>query len=502
MTSRIVGLSDGSMSLIPKNGYPMPDGAMTGLSSPAAAPSKKYRAAPARRVSRAVLAPTYPDYVEALGDSLERLASMTLARKMSSPAPLTTVECSEMAALAGVPNTRAGQMLTEQILAASVDELGKGDIIGSIGKAATQVVTQVVRPAVQVVQKMAPALAAVPVIGPIIAPAVQMGASMTESMTHGGINAVTKGGFAGVLQTLGGAGGAAIGTAISTVGGVGQGAGQAVGLVAQGAMAAGTYIADGVSTIGGDMYSYLSGASSSGGGMLSSIMSAGRGMINSFDSSVMSAIESTNPSLSGELTSIFHGLGEEYQSFASTFDGWSASMKSAIPGTVMTGKLNGNLFTMVKDAAGRMNVTKTPVVNAPAAVNTIRDGALMSPQQLGGLGVPAPVGGSQYPTGSNGMGQGISAAGISLPGGPVNPYTDQTSQRIIQQAINKENAGKSPAMPQLAGVPMWAVAGLGVAALYAVLQGRSAASGPMMPMGQGWSRPVRNKPRRKSKRRK
>jgi hypothetical protein len=149
-----------------------------------------------------------------------------------------------------------------------------------------------------------------------------------------------------------------------------------------------------------------------------------------------------------------------------------------------------------------MTLHQTPLQNAPVAAGSIADGSLMSAAQLAGLGVPLPPAGAGYGPGYSGTAAGlpVNPAGMSLPGGPMDPMQDPTSLALLAQASRNANAGASPAAPapMLAGFPMWAVAGLGVAALAMLLKGGP--SGPTMSMGQGWQLPVRRS-RRASRRR-
>lgn len=458
-------------------------------------------------------------YISQLGESLERLASMALARKLRSPAPIDGSEAAVMVGLAGVPNTYAGQLLTDRILTASAEELGKGGIIGSISNAISSVAKTVIQPVAKLVSSAAPALKAVPGIGPALAMTVGQVANLTSTVAGGSIKSLTSGGIPGILSNgFGGfigqgvAGvlkggvsglGKVVGEAVSIGGALVQGGAAVPATIAADATAIGQYVAQSdlgqwaggvANSIGG----YLGGAASSGGGMLSSIMQGGRELVNTFDNSVVSMIESANPALSGQLTSIFQGLGSEYHEFGQVFDAWSSKMKFAPTNSIFTGKIAGQLYTMVKNELGNYSVTKTPVSNAPAAVNSIPDGRLVSPMELAGYGNPVNPAGSGQPMGSDGRGMSVSPAGVSLPGGPINPDQDPTSLALLRQAANDANAGKPSAM--LAGVPTWAVAGLGIAAVAMVLK---RPSGPTASMGQGWELPMRrstrrlrNKPRR------
>lgn len=441
-------------------------------------------------------------YIETLGDSLERFASMTLARKLRSPAPITADEANMMVGLAGVPRTRAGQMLTAQILQASADELGKGGVIGSISKAVSSVAQKVIVPVTRVMAAAAPILNKVPVIGPALGAAVTLQYNAANAMAHGNLSSLTSGGVAGTISHLVAGAGDAVG-AVAAIGGAGvQGLIQAPGTIASDIGAAGTWLAQGASGLVSSVSSYLGGDNGSGG-FFSSLISSGKSLVSTFDASVASAIEGANPSLSGELTSMFHSLGSEYTNFQHVFDSWSASMKSAPTGTAAVGSLNGNLYSMVKDAMGHISLTQTPAVNAPASASTLPNGSLTPAAQLSGLGVPTAPAGSGYGPGASGSVAGLptNPAGVSLPGGPINPGTDPTSIALFNQAANQANAGKRPAgtaaaSPQLAGFPLWAVVGLGGAALFALFKGGP--KGPMKSLGQGWHVPAK---RRSSKRR-
>lgn len=504
----------------------MPGTTSSASVTPAAITTQSTPAAPAPASSDAQSRPFYPflvktwtdgahtfetrqlsdDYVDALGSSLERLASMTLARKLRSPAPIDASEASMMVCLAGVPNTRAGQMLTDRILTAGVNELGKGDIIGSITGAVRSVAQKVVAPVTKVIAAAAPILNKIPVVGPAIGTLATIQNNAVQAMANGNIKSLTEGGIAGTIGRLAGGVGSAVGAVVSVAGAGAQGIIEAPGTIASDVAAAGTWAYNEAGSMLGSVGSYL-GMNNGAGGMFSSLISGGKSLISSFDSSVVSAIEGANPALSGELTSIFHGLGSEYTNFQHVFDSWSASMKGAPTGVASVGKINGQLYSMVKDALGHISVTQTPLQNAPAAMTTMADGALVNASQLSGLGVKQPAAGSGYGPGYSGSAAGLptNPAGVSLPGGPISVNTDPTSLRLLAQAAAQANAGKSPAgalSPQLAGFPLWAVAGLGVVALMAVLK-PGASAGPMMSMGQGWQMPVRrvqNKPRRKSRR--
>lgn len=406
------------------------------------------------------------EYGIALGDSLERLASMTLARKLRSPAPIGMVEAEEMVSLACVPDTAAGRMLTDRILYASAEELGKGGIIGSISHA----VSHVVKTADSVMRAAAPLVAHIPVIGPVVSTGMSAVANAQDMLAGGNL----KGIGAAVMhpmQTLTSIAGGSLGTAAALVGSAAQGIIQAPGAISSDLSAMGTWAASGVSSLASDIGGYLSGGTGGGTGIMQSILSGGKSLISSFDSSVASAIESVNPSLSGELTSIFHGLGSEYTNFASTFDSWSSSLKNSPLGTSVVGKVGNNLYTMIKDQTGKMNVTQTPIQNAPAALQSLQPGQLASTQTLAGLGVAQPAAGAGYGPGFSGSASGIpvNPAGISLPGGPVDYTADATSQAIMAQQVAKL-AGQSQA-PQLASMPLWAVAGLAMAGIAFVMKG-------------------------------
>lgn len=492
MTSRIIGLADGSMTLLPRvHRAALEASKSRGMSSS----FSLIDAPPAPQGNWVKLEPyTLSDaYINELGESLERLASMALARKLKSPAPIDDSEARIMVGLAGVPNTRAGQMLTDRILTASAEELGKGGIIGSISSAVSKVAKTVVAPVAKVMSTVAPILKIVPVIGPALSTAVSTTANLTTAIAGGSIKSLTAGGVTGTLQRVVGYAGAAVGAGVAISGAVGEGIAEAPQTIYNDVAAVGQWAGGVASDIGG----YLGGVTSSGGGMLSTIMTAGRGLVGSFDSSVVASIESLNPRLSGELTSIFQGLGQDYHEFGQVFDTWSAQLKASPANSVFTGKIAGQLYTMVKDGLGKMSVTKTPVQNAPPAVNSIPDGRLVTPSQLAGYGNPVNPAGSGAPMGSDGRGMPVNPAGISLPGGPISASNDPTSLRILGQAIDNANAGKDAASPMLAGIPTWAVAGLGVAALAMLLKGRS--SGPMMDMGQGWQMPVRRSSRRRGR---
>ncbi len=477
--AKILSLADGSMTLLPR-------GPLAGESRevPLASFFPGARRRPGGGVARRIepgraASPLSPEYLTALGDSLERLASMALARKLRSPAPIDAAEAAQMVGLAGVPNTRGGQMLTEQILSASADELGKGGVIGSITHTISHVATQVVRPVSKIVAAAAPILDKVPVIGPALSGVVQVTANAAGAIAGGNLKSLTSGGVMGLTQKIAGWAGAGAGAAVGLVGDVAQGIVEAPGTIGSDLMAAGQWAGGEASNIAHDIGGYLGGSSGSAG-FFNTLIQGGRSLINSFDSSVGASIERVNPALSGELTSIFHGLGSEYASFRTAFDSWSEQMKASPAGTAAVGSLNGSLYSIVKGLDGRMEVTKTPMQNAPASASSLPQGQLIPASQLSGYGVSVSPMGSGYGPGFQGpvRGRDINPAGISLPGGPINPADDPTSLRILAQAANQANAGKGGPLSLLSSgysTPLIAAAGLAI--LYLTL-GRGGGLGP------------------------
>jgi hypothetical protein len=490
--ARILSLADGTVTLLPRG---IPAEAAVEVTLADFMPRRRRRAAPYIVPGEARVTNLSEGYINALGDSLERLASMTLARKLRSPAPISSDEAALLVGLAGVPNTRGGQMLTERILMASAEELGKGGFIGQISKAVSQVAKKVITPIAKMAQVAAPLLKNIPVIGPAMSTAVSMGANATMAVAGGSLKSLTSGGVMGLTQRVVGWAGAGAGAVAAEGGAVMQGIMEAPQSIATAGQWIGQEAQDITKNIGG----YLGGASGSGG-FFNSIVQGGKSLASSFDSSFHSTIEASNPALSGQTTAIFKGLGSTYDKFQGVFDTWSSKLKASAPGTAAVGKIDGKLYSMVKDLTGNVQVTQTPMENAPSGTTSLPDGSLTSASQLAGLGVSQAPGGSGYGPGYSGSVAGMETnpAGVSLPGGPISFSQDPTSMALLNQAARDANAGKSPAA-MLAGVPMWAVAGLGVAALAAVLLG-GRGQGPMLSMGQGWQRPAR-RARRSSRRR-
>ncbi len=467
--ARILSLADGSMTMLPRN---VPAGAQREVTlagffdffKPSAFKPRRAIAAPKRRGLS-------DEYVATLGDSLERLASMTLARKLRSPESIGPGEAAEMVGLAGVPDTAAGRILTSRILQASAEELGKGGVIGSISKAVSTAAKKTIVPASALLAKTAPLLSNIPVIGPMLSTGVKLQNNVVQAVGHGNLKSVTSGGIGGLVTKIAGGAGAVVGGVAALGGSAVQGIVEAPGVILSDLGAAGSWLGGEASDIANSIGGYLGGGSGSGG-FFSAIAQGGRSLYNAFGSGVSSSIEAVNPALSGELTAIFHGLGSTYTSFASTFDAWSKTAKAAPTNTAFVGRQGQNIYTVTKDASGHMSVTQTPLSQAPAAAASIPEGSFIPASQLSGYGVAQPAAGSGYGPSFWGkvMGAATNPAGMSLPGGPINIDGDATSQALLAQATEKANAGKSPAF-QMASLPTWAAIGLGLAAVAMVAKG-------------------------------
>lgn len=454
--AKIVGLADGSAQLVPP-GYARPAASRV-ISLPAAAPlpraPRRLAARPPRRVPGR---PLPPAYVAALGDGLERLASLTLARKLSSQAPLSGEERYALIQAAGVPQTVGGQMLTERILGASADELGKGGIIGSIShevsKVAKKVVPIAISPFSIVAKSASGLLGKVPLVGGFLQKAANLPGKIGADLSGNNIRAMTAGGIHSKLAQdaitgLETAGAAVGGALVAAPGALFSGLGTVLG-----------------GTVGG-VGDAVSGVSS----MLGSLVSGGESLVSTFGSSAAAALERVDPSLSGTLTSMFQSLGPDYKAASGAFDTWSRNMKSSPGGSSAVGKVGNYLYTMYKDARGRMSATRTPVDRAPSLLQGLPDGSYWTPQQLAGLGNQQPAMGTGY---------GPQQAPYEMQGANVSPMGGSSA---------------APAAPtaMIAGFPSWAVYALAAAAAGAfIFKGGGGPQGPVVSMGQGWYAPAR-----------
>lgn len=103
---------------------------------------------------------------DALGAAYERLGSMILAHKLvNGEAPVGPLMRSKLAARAGIPEPFASSDMTNLIYMASADQLGKGGVIGSIGKAVSGAVKTVAKAATGAVSAVSKVVAKVPIVG-------------------------------------------------------------------------------------------------------------------------------------------------------------------------------------------------------------------------------------------------------------------------------------------------------------------------------------------------
>lgn len=272
------------------------------------------------------------------------------------------------------------------------------------------------------VSKIAPALSAIPGLGPI--------ASTVANIAGKGLTDLTAHPVSGALGDI---------TAIA--------ASAVEGVVS----APGTLIKDAASLAQG------------AGGWLQGFISPGTGLVQQFGQDVWSSIEKADPSLSGELTTLWHSLGNAYTAASGQFDGWTRQLKNAPSGQYTARSADGSdIFTIIKDAAGHFMASHTSASTvSPTVLNNLPAGTLRpSDPSLYGMAT-SPVG--QPAPGAQGFLSGPAtvpagawpSAGPSYNGDSMAPDSGMTAPKPAVQ-----EAGSS-----------WLVYALGAGALAMVLKG-------------------------------
>lgn len=401
-----------------------------------------------------------------LGRAYGRLAGLTLAYKLSRgngyvPEPFRT----KMVRAAGLGEAWDDHDLTLRILSAPSDDLGKGGVIGSISHAVSSVASSVTKPLQRIT---APVRAAITNITDKVPGLNVAGNLLTGNIATAGKQFEAEAqAMAPMISKIPGVG-PALGAALNVVGSLGAQAkdvGSQLTANPMGALAtlAGDVVGDVGSVVGGVFQGVaaLPGQAYSG---IKGVASFGESLAQKFGSGTWAAIEKVNPSLSGELTSIFHGLGGEYASLHSAFDTWSSKLKFAGPGQY-TGKIGGNLFTIVKDALGHFTVNKTPAANASDSLTTtIAEGGLVAsdPSVMAGPmpAVGAPI--SIPDLGPLRAGPATNPAGVSLPMGPGDGFSSIPSDPSSMSLIAGQAESSRPAFNMASTNWLAIAAGIGL----------------------------------------
>ena len=448
MPSEIIGLSDGDLS----DPVQVPLGYKV-----VRMPSRKSRRTafiPARPLSQGIAVA-----LDGLGESYERLATMVLARKLSDEQLIGPSERERLVNLSGVPDAFKDSELTQMVFFATADQLGKGGVIGQI----TSVVNKVVNPISKVVsnvsksvatvaKSIAPVLSVVPVVGPMISKAVGAAAGGLEKAASSSISSVVRDPLGIVKAASQGAAGA---EAIAA-GGFVQSVGYAVGGVAQGATQLVTGVAQPIVAGMGDAGSWIAGA-------VSGTISGGTKLAGGFGDNFFKGFKTADPAFANLLTS------------------WEGAIASAQPGAFL-GKIGGQMVSVVKTATGALNITKHDSNAIPPSISgRVGEGALMPADANLFPTTNTIAGTSSSMTTPAGASVSVNPAGSSMPSGPNGSgiLTDQGVVGMITQAIKDAMGieatpdGKLATKPVVkeAGVPWWAVIGMGGAVAYAMFAG-------------------------------
>ncbi|MDE2426941.1 MAG: hypothetical protein KGO96_13660, partial [Elusimicrobia bacterium] len=383
---------------------------------------------------------------ESLARKMGRLGSMVASYKLANgEAPIMEPDRSKMIRAAGLSPHWDRHPFTNRVMSASAGELGKGgNIFKNVGGAISHAVSAVAKPIQSVVQKVAnpieAAVSKIPIVGTAGAQLIKISTGGTNIKTAAADISGQAQSLAPYLAKIPGVG-PALGAVVGVAGNLGSqvlGVGQKLTQDPLGALAmgAGDVLGDVGSVVDGAFHGLASfpGQAFSG---IEGLLSAGKSLAQRFGADTWAAIEKTSPSLSGELTSIFHGLGSTYTGAQYAFDKWSSSLKGAGAGSYV-GKIGSNFYTIIKDVAGHFRVSQTPAGNAsPSLTNLIPEGGLIPADSTVLASPQSPVGGYP-PIPWNGQGQPMTPAGYSLPPGPSDAAGmtgDGTSTAMLNSAL-------------------------------------------------------------------
>lgn len=391
-----------------------------------------------------------------LGEAYGRLASMVLASKLADGEIIGTGKRAHLISLAGIPEPFASHDMTNLVFYASADQLGKGGGISNVVKSVSKAVSTVTKSADQVMRAAAPIVSAVPVIGPAIGKTMMIVANTQDIIAGSSLKSLVS----SVTQNPASVLGRALGAGAGNVGAIVQAGAQGVADLVGDLGAAGSWAASGVA----------------------SLIGSGENVFHNFASSAWSGLEASNPSLSGELSSLFQGIGSEYTKFSGAFNGWNAALKSSPAGTYF-GKMGGQFYSVVKDAAGHFTLKKHDASVVPGSIaSQVPDGQILpTDPNLFAANSMAGAFPQVNPRGAAGVPQ--YPAGISMPGGPgaAGLASDQSFPGILQQIIEQALGVKTTSdakvkatgakAVQTASMPTWLIIGVGLAGVVFVVRG-------------------------------